>query len=51
MYMGIELEAGDHEIELTYRTPGIALGGMISIVGMFLFLISFCYHGSHRMIH
>lgn len=34
MYMAISLTEGDHEITLKYETPGLALGFLISILGI-----------------
>ena len=31
MYMGIEVPAGEHNIEFKYVTPGIRLGGFVSM--------------------
>ena len=36
-YMGVELEAGHHEIELRYFTPYLKMSIMCTIVGMMLF--------------
>lgn len=33
MYSGLALEAGKHTIELRYRTPGLRIGMMISVLG------------------
>lgn len=38
MYMGLLLDAGDHEIELTYETPGLKIGSILSRIGFLLFL-------------
>lgn len=37
MYMGLELEAGDHEIELCYCTPGIRAGAAVTAVSLAVF--------------
>ena len=37
MYMGLELEAGDHEIELRYCTPGIRAGAAVTAVSLAVF--------------
>ena len=34
MFMGLPLEAGTHEIELVYKTPGSQLGTGITEVGI-----------------
>lgn len=39
MYMCIPLSAGEHEIELDYRTPGLSFGVTLTKIG---FLILFC---------
>lgn len=39
-YMGLMLDAGEHEIELHYRTPYKRVGGLISAVGVALFAVS-----------
>lgn len=44
MYMGIELEAGNHEIELDYCTPGIGLGGVVSVFAFVLMIIALQIH-------
>ena len=33
MFMEMELEPGSHEIVLTYRTPGLAAGGALTVGG------------------
>ena len=38
MFMGLALDAGDHTIELTYRTPGLTAGIAISVVAFILFV-------------
>lgn len=43
MYMAIPLEAGNHHIELKYRTPYLDLGIGISIVSLFLSVGWFMY--------
>lgn len=37
MYTGIQLEAGEHRIELTYRRPGIKLGAAVSGISILVF--------------
>ena len=39
MYMGIPVSAGDHKIELTYTTPGLKIGIMISAAGWAAFVV------------
>lgn len=41
MYMGIPLEAGEHQIELRYVTPGLKVGLILSTVGWATFAIVF----------
>lgn len=36
-YMGADISAGDHKIELTYHNPNLNTGWMISILGMVMF--------------
>lgn len=33
MFCALPLEAGEHEIELRYRTPGLAAGIVLSLIG------------------
>lgn len=35
MYMALELEAGEHQVELTYTTPYLKLGILFMFVGIF----------------
>lgn len=35
MYMALELEAGEHQIELTYTTPYLKLGILFMVLGIF----------------
>lgn len=37
-FIGVELDAGDHNIEFRYTTPGLNLGIIISIIGLALFI-------------
>ncbi len=39
IFTGIELTPGRHEIELRYRTPGILIGGICSVLGICLILL------------
>ena len=34
MYMGVELDAGESDIELRYETPGLRLGAMLTLAGI-----------------
>ncbi|MDO4648860.1 MAG: YfhO family protein [Eubacteriales bacterium] len=45
MYMALDLDAGEHEIELRYETPGLTAGLIISL---FSFLIFFILVGFYR---
>lgn len=36
MYLGCAIDAGTHHVELTYRTPGLRLGAMLSATGLLL---------------
>lgn len=38
MYMGVELDAGEHEVVLNYRTPYLREGALISLAGLLIFL-------------
>ncbi|MCL2016619.1 MAG: YfhO family protein [Defluviitaleaceae bacterium] len=38
-FMALELPAGHHEIELRYRTPGMTLGFILSLVGIAVFVL------------
>lgn len=38
-FMGLELDAGHHDIELRYFTPGLALGGAVSAAGLIVLLV------------
>ncbi|MCP9329726.1 YfhO family protein [Liquorilactobacillus satsumensis] len=37
-FLGIPLKAGSHQVEFSYRTPGLRLGAKISLFGLFCFL-------------
>ena len=41
MYQGILIPAGEHTVELTYETPGSAVGYAAAIPAMLLFLVLF----------
>ena len=36
MYLGCTVEAGTHHVEMTYRTPGLRIGAMLSATGLLL---------------
>ena len=40
MYMGIPVEAGTHKIELSYVTPGIKTGAILSGITWIVFFFS-----------
>lgn len=39
MYMALELTEGSHEIRLVYCTPYLKLGGILSVLGLLLYLL------------
>lgn len=39
MYMGLRLDAGSHQVELRYETPGLRAGAWISLCGAILFVL------------
>ena len=43
-FMALELEAGHHEIELRYRTPGLIFGIFLSFVGFIGFFLIIKFH-------
>lgn len=44
MYMGIELEKGEYDIELKYNTPGFKLGAVVSVIGFTVFFALLLYN-------
>lgn len=36
MYVGCTIEAGTHHVEMSYRTPGLLLGAILSVTGLLL---------------
>lgn len=48
MYMGLLLDAGHHEIELTYETPGLKAGVILSRIGFLLFIAILFLGQFHR---
>lgn len=40
MYTGLQLEPGDHEIELVYEQPGLNIALKLSILGTMIFIVS-----------
>ena len=45
--MAVELEAGTHEIELKYWTPGLTIGIVLSCLGLVLLGSVILYHEKH----
>lgn len=37
VFIGINLKKGSHEIEMVYRTPGLRLGALLTVIGTLLF--------------
>lgn len=48
MYMGLALEAGEHTIELSYRTPGLKSGLCISAAALTLWFLLFLLERKRR---
>ena len=48
MYMGAALTAGSHTIELSYRTPGLKAGMIISAGASALWLALYLYRRRNR---
>lgn len=48
MYMGTALPAGEHHIELHYKTPYLKLGFLISACGFALFILKAQFIGKHK---
>lgn len=48
MYMALYLEAGDHEIILTYSTPGLKVGLIISGLSLATLMAFVCFRQSKR---
>ena len=42
MFSALLLEAGTHEIELRYRTPGLAAGAAVSVIAFVIFFAVLC---------
>jgi uncharacterized membrane protein YfhO len=47
MYMGIDLEAGVHSIVLTYRTPYLAQGAIVSCAALLIWIALILYSRRH----
>lgn len=44
MFLGVMLEEGSHQIECVYRTPGLIMGIIVSLLGVIgSIIIKFCY--------
>ena len=48
MFSALLLEAGTHEIELRYRTPGLAAGAAVSVIAFVLFFAAMCRRSKGR---
>ena len=48
MYQGVFLQAGDHEIELTYHTPGLTAGICIAVPALILWVLLAVYEKKRR---
>ncbi len=48
MYMGVDISEGVHEIELTYHTPGLLAGLLLTICAFVLFIYLFVYRQKSR---
>lgn len=44
MFMAIPMEKGDHYIELMYKTPGLKIGGLISIISIGILIIIYVHN-------
>ena len=47
-YMGLLLDAGEHEIVLKYTTPGLTLGRYLFFAGLLLLLTGVCFRRRQR---
>jgi uncharacterized membrane protein YfhO len=50
MYMAADISKGAHSIELTYATPGMHLGVLISLVTCCMLIIVFLFNKKHAII-
>ena len=48
MFSALLLEAGTHEIELRYRTPGLAAGAAVSVIAFVIFFAALCRRSKGR---
>ena len=48
MFSALLLEAGTHEIELRYRTPGLAAGAAVSVIAFVIFFAVLCRRSKGR---
>ena len=48
MYQGVLLQAGDHEIELTYHTPGLTAGICVAVPALVLWAVLALYEHRRR---
>lgn len=51
MYMALSLKKGVHKIQLSYRTPGLESGIILSFGGWMLYVILFIYEKKHTGKH
>ena len=48
MFSALLLEAGTHEIELRYRTPGLSAGAAVSVIAFVIFFAAMCRRSKGR---
>ena len=48
MFSALLLEAGTHEIELRYRTPGLSAGAAVSVIAFVIFFAALCRRSKER---
>lgn len=41
-FLGVHLDAGEHEIVIEYKTPGLMMGAILSLLGICIFVL--CSH-------
>ncbi len=49
MFMAIELTSGEHRIELRYQTPYLMLGGIVSIIGVVLYVLVILFYKRKKL--
>lgn len=49
-FIGVLLEAGEHEIKFVYRTPYLNLGIVFSIIGMVCFICIFAFERKKKIV-